>query len=172
MSFSPKAFSKATPLSFPWREDISLGTSNVCRFPKSSIWSKFVHLVLIPTGKTIATTVITMKYYSSTYLALCQADENINQNMSHPLTQYLELRNRGLKAMGARIIRTWVSMMLRPWTAHTPVENMETAVSMTSPRNDFPMSLYLPKLDSTFRIDVSLSHIHTQNTHLFLTLNL
>lgn len=45
-----------------------------------------------------------LKYYSFTYLALCQADKHVNQNMSHPSTQHLEVRNRGLKELGARII--------------------------------------------------------------------
>lgn len=32
--------------------------------------------------------------------------------------------------------------------------------------------LFIPKSDSTIKIDVSPSHIHTQNTHLLHTLNL
>lgn len=43
---------------------------------------------------------------------------------------------------------------------------------MTSPRNYSPIFLHVPKLNSTFRIDVSPSRIHSLNTHLLQTQNL
>lgn len=43
---------------------------------------------------------------------------------------------------------------------------------MTSPRNYSPIFLHVPKLNSTFRIDVSPSRIHSLNTHLLQTQDL
>lgn len=42
---------------------------------------------------------------------------------------------------------------------------------MTSPRNYFPIFLHVPKLNSTFRRDVSPPRIHSLNTHLLQTQN-